>query len=84
MNHRPSKGKIVIFSYFFIMNDDIQYHGGSMMIYSQYFIVEHKATKIRLNGQNAKDYPVLTDDENKNGQPGRPGQNGGNLLLKVY
>ena len=26
----------------------------------------------------------MTDDDNCDGQPGRPGQNAGNLLLKVY
>ena len=54
------------------------------MIYAQYFIVEQRNVKIRLNGENAKDYSVMTDDDNCHGQPGRPGQNAGNLLLKVY
>lgn len=77
---------MVIFAYFFIMNEDIEYYGGNMMIYTQYFIIEENSgfLKIRLNGENAKDYSVLTDDDDKDGQPGRPGQNGGNLLLKVY
>lgn len=68
------------------MNEDIEYYGGNMMIYTQYFIIEENSgfLKIRLNGENAKDYSVLTDDDDKDGQPGRPGQNGGNLLLKVY
>ncbi len=54
------------------------------MIYAQYFIVEQRNVKIRLNGENAKDYSVMTDADNSDGQPGRPGQNSGNLLLKVY
>jgi len=66
------------------MDEDIEYSGGNLMIYAQYFIVEGKNPKIRLNGENAKDYSVLTADDNTDGQPGRPGQNGGNLLLKVY
>ena len=45
-----TKGKVVIFAYFFIMNEDIQYPGGNVMIYAQYFIVEQRNVKIRLNG----------------------------------
>ncbi len=53
------------------------------MIYAEYFKVVHNFAKIKLNGENAKDYSVLTGDDNKHGQPGRPGMNSGNLLLHV-
>ena len=65
------------------MNEDISYSAGNLMIYAEYFIVEGKNLKIRLNGDNAKDYSVLTANDNTDGHPGRPGQNGGNLLIKV-
>ncbi len=84
MNHKK-KYTIIIFSYYFLIKDDIEFQGANIMIFAQYFIVsEGKLFKIRLNGQNAQNYSSKSEDDNKDGKPGKPGKNAGNLFIKVY